>query len=130
MNNKIYIPLIAFMVFFVSGCNMSMSVVSDDPKLTPDDYKIYSADAYGTFYNWDNKGIKKTYRDPTKAGMATGVGADYIGKNNYSVTYRITYWESLLSVFSLGFYVPLTIEYVPLKQPKDYSDTKFASPEK
>lgn len=100
----------------MAGCSMSMRVQDNDAGKLPDCNRAYSADAHGTFYNWNNTGIMKTFRDPDKAGRTEEVGTDYVGMENFAVTYRLTYWDSLMAVFSLGLYVPVSIEYEPVRK--------------
>jgi hypothetical protein len=113
----------------MAGCSMTMRVQNDTGTL-PDSNQAYSADAHGSFYNWNDNGIKKTYRAPDKAGRAESVGTDYVGQKDFSVTYRLTYWDSLLAVLSLGLYVPVSIEYEPVRKQDVIPDnTTFIKPE-
>jgi len=64
----------------------------------------------GNMWNVSEKGVGK------KEAVSKAVlppGADYIGeKKNYSVAYKVSYLDSLLTVLSLGLYAPFSVEYV------------------
>ncbi len=110
--------VVLFFALLLAGCNsVRLESVSDCPQSRTDGEHIYTVNARGSFFNLENDNIKKDPRAVTVGDRNFSVkdGADYVGVKHAKVVYAISYWDSLCAVFSLGFYVPLTIEYTPNK---------------
>lgn len=118
----------ALLILFISmsGCNsVKLRVESSDKGVYADSPYNYNVNAHSTFWNLSNISIQKdpkaievkpAEQNPVRKFKVTD-GTDFIGKrNNHSVIYHITYWDSFLSVITLGLYVPFRIEYSPTKQ--------------
>ena len=116
---------IIFQCVFLTGCNsVKLKVDSSDKAILPDRIYSYNVNAHGSFWNLSNTSIQKHVLkvNVTPSGnnspkeFAVRNGTDFIGsKKNQSVTYHFTYFDSVLAVLSLGFYVPFRIEYIPAK---------------
>lgn len=121
-----YAVVLLMLLPSLSGCNsVKMRVETSDRGIAADSIYCYGVNAHGTFWNLTNTSIQKTPRDIEVAPFGNNPprkirvtdGTDFIGKkNNYSVVYHITYWDSFLAVVTLGLYVPFRIEYCPTKQ--------------
>lgn len=110
----------------MTGCNsIKLRVESAEKGVYSDSPYNYNVNAHSTFWNLSNISIQKEPKmieikpaeeKPARKFKVTD-GTDFVGKsNNHSVTYHITYWDSFLSVITLGLYVPFRIEYSPSKQ--------------
>ena len=104
-----------------------MSVENDSFGKKADKANAFTISAHGSFWNLNNRSLQKkpqnsnceeknnrSEQTPERPFEVTD-GTDFVGENYKMVTYRIDYWDSFLAVFSLGLYVPLSIEYIPVK---------------
>lgn len=112
---KISALIFAILAVSAAGCADLQLETSYSGK-TPDKVagKV-AAEGHGSMWDFSERGVLKKERDN---GIELPRGADYIGeKKNYSVCYRIGYWDSLLTVVSFGYYAPFSVEY---GRTKDY----------
>lgn len=109
------------------GCTtVKMSVEYPSVRVKASQDHCYTVDAHGSFWNTKGKSLQKgethfpaTMSEAEQAGYVITNGTDFVGDGyNKSVTYHITYWDSLLAVLSFGTYVPMRIEYLPV-EPKN-----------
>lgn len=104
---------IAVLIFFTACTDLQLEVSysGSTPDCVAGKVKAYGC---GNMWNISENGVSKKEAD---SEILLDSGADYIGYDkNYSVCYRISYFDSLLTVFSLGYYSPFDIEYVRTKE--------------